>query len=166
MTINDTKNENRLLVLIGILKLLKAVMLVFLALQLHRLLDPNVGDKLKDFCVHARIDPYNRHVHAIIAKLTGVNPATLQRLRLGSYLYAALFATEGAGLVFRKKWAEYMTVVTTSLLLPLEVYEIFHGHHHAAKIILMLLNVAIVVYLVQQLWAKRASPDAAAEPAR
>ncbi|HET6246724.1 MAG TPA: DUF2127 domain-containing protein [Tepidisphaeraceae bacterium] len=145
-----------LLVLIGVTKVFKALMFLFLATQLHRLLDPNVGNSLRDFCHHVRVDPDNRHVHALIEKLTGVSPATLRRLRLGSYLYAALFATEGLGLIFRRKWAEYMTVITTSLLLPVEAYEIFHGHHHVGKIVFLVINVAIVVYLIGRLPKKEA----------
>jgi uncharacterized membrane protein (DUF2068 family) len=30
---------------------------------------------------------------------------------------------EGGGLFYRKRWAEWLTVVATSLLVPLEVYE-------------------------------------------
>ena len=148
---DEKRKTTELLVLIGCVKLLKAAMLIFLALELHRLLDPNIGDRMADFCHHIRIDPSNERVHALIARLTGVSPATLHRLRLGSYLYAGLFATEGLGLVLRKKWAEYLTVITTSLLLPLEVYEVFHGHHHIAKIIVIVINVAIVLYLLQRL---------------
>ena len=31
---------------------------------------------------------------------------------------------EGIGLLMRRLWAEYLTVIATAILLPLEVYEI------------------------------------------
>jgi uncharacterized membrane protein (DUF2068 family) len=148
---------NWILVLIGLAKLLKAAVLLFFALELHHLLDANMAKRMADGFHHVRIDPGNEHVHALIARATGISPATLHKIRLGSFLYAALFATEGVGLVLRKRWAEYFTTITTSLLLPLELYEIFHGHHHVAKIIVMLVNVLIVVYLVQRLLKSRKS---------
>jgi uncharacterized membrane protein (DUF2068 family) len=55
--------------------------------------------------------------------------------------------TEGIGLLLRKRWAEYFTIITTGGLVPLEIYEIAR-HVTAAKIVVLALNVAIVVYLV------------------
>jgi uncharacterized membrane protein (DUF2068 family) len=148
----DRRDASWILVLIGFGKLLKAAVLIFFALELHHLLDANMADRLAAGFHHVRIDPGNQRVHDLIAKATGVSPATLHKIRLGSYLYAALFATEGIGLVLRKRWAEYFTTITTSLLLPLEAYEIFHSHHHQlAKVIVMAVNVLIVIYLIQRL---------------
>ncbi len=58
-------------------------------------------------------------------------------------------------MILRKRWAEYLTVITTALLLPLEVYEIARGHHLAVKIIILVLNVAILLYLIGRLWKHR-----------
>jgi uncharacterized membrane protein (DUF2068 family) len=55
--------------------------------------------------------------------------------------------TEGVGLALRKRWAEYLTIISTASLLPLEVYEIAKGAS-PAKILVLLANIAIVVYLV------------------
>jgi uncharacterized membrane protein (DUF2068 family) len=55
--------------------------------------------------------------------------------------------TEGVGLALRKRWAEYLTIVSTASLLPLEVYEIAK-RPDAARIVVLLANIAIVAYLV------------------
>jgi uncharacterized membrane protein (DUF2068 family) len=55
--------------------------------------------------------------------------------------------TEGIGLALRKRWAEYLTIISTASLLPLEVYEILK-RASAPKIVVLLANIAIVVYLV------------------
>ena len=65
---------------------------------------------------------------------------------MGTFLYAGLFATEGLGLLLRKRWAEYFTIVTTSGLIPLEVFEIAR-HFTVAKLVVALVNVLIVWYL-------------------
>jgi uncharacterized membrane protein (DUF2068 family) len=148
------------LVLIGAAKLLKAILLLVLALNLHRLLNPDASKTLEAWVHHIRVDPGNRHVHALIARLTGISPEHLRELRVGSFLYAALFATEGTGLVLRQRWAEYFTTITTGLLLPLEVYEICVGHHRLIKTIVFLLNAAIVVYLVLRLRKERSGESA------
>jgi uncharacterized membrane protein (DUF2068 family) len=57
--------------------------------------------------------------------------------------------TEGVGLALRKTWAEYLTIISTASLLPLEVYEIAK-RADAARIVVLLANIAIVVYLVME----------------
>ena len=68
---------------------------------------------------------------------------------MGTFLYAGLFTTEGIGLLLRKRWAEYFTIVTTGGLIPLEIYELWR-HFTAAKTVVALINLAIVWYLVSR----------------
>jgi uncharacterized membrane protein (DUF2068 family) len=63
----------------------------------------------------------------------------------GTFLYAGLFATEGSGLLLRKRWAEYFTIVTTSGLIPLEVFELVR-HFTVTKLVVLIVNVLIVCY--------------------
>jgi uncharacterized membrane protein (DUF2068 family) len=64
--------------------------------------------------------------------------------------YGLLELVEGVGLWLDKLWAEYLTVIATSLLVPLEVYELVRkpGPLKAAGIAV---NVLIVVYLARRL---------------
>lgn len=65
--------------------------------------------------------------------------------------YAALELVEGIGLWSLKRWGEYVGAVGTSVLLPLEVYDII-DKTTILRIVLFLINVAAVIYLV---WSKR-----------
>ena len=47
--------------------------------------------------------------------------------------YAVLHGIEGVGLLLRKKWAEYFTVIASSLAIPYEIYELFHRTVHPAR---------------------------------
>ena len=49
--------------------------------------------------------------------------------------------------MLRKIWAEYVTLILTASFLPWEMFEIFR-HVTWIKIVLTLLNIAVVVYLV------------------
>ena len=57
---------------------------------------------------------------------------------------------EGVGLWQRRRWAEYLTVVATSLLVPLEVYELVH-HATLLKVGGLVVNLLIVAYLIHVL---------------
>jgi len=71
-------------------------------------------------------------------------------MSLVSMVYAALLLTEGIGLWFEFSWAAYLTVISTSLLLPFELYEVIE-RITAVRIGVLLLNLVIVLYLVYQL---------------
>jgi uncharacterized membrane protein (DUF2068 family) len=93
-----------------------------------------------------RVDPDNRFVHNVLAKIFRVTPKQLRELSLGTFVYAGLFAIEGTGLLLRKRWAEYFTIVTTSGLIPLEVVELVR-HFTVTKLAVLIVNVMIVWYL-------------------
>jgi uncharacterized membrane protein (DUF2068 family) len=94
-----------------------------------------------------RVDPDNRYVHGLLEKIFRVTPKQLKELSVGTFLYAGLFATEGFGLLLRKRWAEYFTIVTTGLLIPLEIFEMAR-HFTVTKVVVGIINALIVWYLV------------------
>jgi uncharacterized membrane protein (DUF2068 family) len=67
-------------------------------------------------------------------------------LAIGAIVYALLEGTEGVGLAMRRRWAEYLTVIATGLLIPYEAYEVIHKVT-LFKVGALLLNVAVVGYL-------------------
>jgi len=67
-------------------------------------------------------------------------------LAFSAIVYAALEATEGVGLVMRRRWAEYLTVIATGILIPYEAYEVIL-HPTLFKVGALLLNLAVVGYL-------------------
>ncbi|MFI5381020.1 MAG: DUF2127 domain-containing protein [Tepidisphaerales bacterium] len=149
------KTGSSWLILIGLSKLLKALLLFTVAAGAHRLLQRDVETTVRHWARAVRADPDNRMLHPLLAKVTGLSHRRMEEIALGTMLYGALFATEGIGLLLRKRWAEYLTVTTTAGLLPLEVYELFH-HFRWAKVLVLGVNLAIVAYLVAILRRSRA----------
>ena len=66
-------------------------------------------------------------------------------------VYALVEGIEAVGLWYAKRWAEYLTLIVTASLLPVEVYELSE-HATPFKILALIVNVAVVAYL---LYAKR-----------
>jgi uncharacterized membrane protein (DUF2068 family) len=67
-------------------------------------------------------------------------------LAISAMVYAALEATEGVGLAMRRRWAEYLTVIATGILIPYEAYEVIM-RPTLFKVGALLLNLAVVGYL-------------------
>jgi uncharacterized membrane protein (DUF2068 family) len=136
-----------LLRLIAIFKFFKAALLIALGVGLFRLLHKDIGSVLEHWCEALRLDPGSHFVNKALAKATKVSPGQMKQLGVGSFLYAGLFLAEGTGLWLRKRWGEWLTVIITSSLVPVELYEI-HRHPSWMKVGVLAVNVAIVVYLI------------------
>ena len=61
------------------------------------------------------------------------------------------------GLWLRKRWGEWATIIITSTLLPLEVYEIYR-HLTWIRVAILLINVGIVIYLIWRIRTAEATP--------
>src|SRR5947209_15640201 len=86
-----------------------------------------------------RVDPDNRFIHAVLAKMLVMDDHKLKEISAGTFFYAALLLTEGIGLLMKKHWAEYFTIITTASLMPLEIYELVE-HVSAAKLLVLIVN--------------------------
>ena len=80
----------------------------------------------------------------LLAYVGAYNHITI--LAVSGLAYAALEATEGVGLAMRRRWAEYLTVIATGILIPYEAYEVIL-HATLLKVGALALNVAVVGYL-------------------
>ena len=152
------------ILLIGLFKLLKGLLLIAVGIGALNLLHKNVAQVVNHWVEILRVDPDNRFIHATAGKLFSITPKQLKALSVGTFFYAALLLIEGTGLLMRKHWAEYFTVVTTAVLIPLEIYELVE-HFSWAKIVVLLVNIAIVVYLIARLRKSRAAPERSQAPA-
>jgi len=142
------------LALIACFKLVKATLLLAVAVGLLKLIHSDVGALVEHWVTVFRGDPDNRYIHLALAKIAGLNPHQLEALSAGSFFYAALLFTEGFGLWFEKGWAEYLTIIATSSFIPLELYELARGVS-VNKCLVLLINLVIVGYLVWILRSKR-----------
>jgi uncharacterized membrane protein (DUF2068 family) len=151
------KQKSGIVTLIGIIKLIEALLLLIVATGAHHLLHRDMGETLHAWIKDLHMDPDGGYLRKGISKLLSVDVKTLQELSVVLYIYFALHLIEGVGLLMHKRWAEYFTVISTSLLVPLEVYELFHKFS-ATKVIVLIANLAVVAYLIYRLRAGRKEP--------
>jgi uncharacterized membrane protein (DUF2068 family) len=135
------------LLAIALFKLTKGVLLVIVGIGALKLLHRDVAETVSHWIDVLRVDPDNRLIHGLLTRVISVTPKQLEAASVGTFIYAALLLTEGTGLLLRKRWAEYFTIISTAGLIPLEVYEI-HRHLSSPKIVVLLVNIAIVIYLI------------------
>ena len=87
-------------------------------------------------------------VHRIVERLHSLHAGQIELIGAGAVAYGVLEIVEGAGLFRRKRWAEWLTVIATSLLVPFELYELVRKPS-ALKAAGLVVNVLIVLYLLR-----------------
>jgi uncharacterized membrane protein (DUF2068 family) len=150
----SSQSSSVVLVLIGIFKLVKALLLIVIGIGAIKFLHRDVAGTVTHWIQVLRVDPDNRYLHGMLVKIFRVTPRQLKELSVGTFFYAGLFAVEGVGLLLRKHWAEYFTIVTTSLFIPLEIFELAR-HFTVTRLVVGLVNVLIVWYLVARVRSRR-----------
>jgi uncharacterized membrane protein (DUF2068 family) len=117
------------------------------ALGAHHLVHKDIADFVSKWIAHLHLDLDNRYIDRALSKLLSLDDRKLRVISAGTFCYAGLLLTEGIGLLLRRRWAEYFTVIVTGSLIPLEVYHLLR-HVTLARLILLGVNVAVVWYLI------------------
>jgi len=144
------KGHSRGLMMIAAFKLLKAAALLALGFGELHYLHRDLSRELAHWVDLLRVDPHNHYLLWLMERVAKVDENKLRELSVGTFFYAGLFLSEGIGLSLRKRWAEYLTIVSTGSLMPVEVYELVR-RPSLIKVGVLVLNVLIVAYLVREL---------------
>ena len=86
-----------------------------------------------------------------IDRLFSLRSTTLHLVGAALAVYATVEGIEAIGLWMQKRWAEYLTLIVTASLMPLEIYELTQ-RVSPFKLVALIVNLAVVIYL---LFAKR-----------
>jgi len=142
----DPPRSRRFLRLIALERMARGVLLLAAGVYLLFHLSSAFG-RLADHAIRAiELDPRRPFLHRFVAYLHRLHASELRIAALFALGYGALELVEGTGLWLDQLWAEYLTVIATSLLLPFEVYELVR-RPSVWKAGGIVVNVAIVVYL-------------------
>jgi uncharacterized membrane protein (DUF2068 family) len=136
--------------IIGAMKLASGLIAVAAGFGIFRLLHRDLGETLERYAMRLHLDPEDRLVQTVVTRVANITPKQLKLLGIGTFFYATLHLVEGTGLILLQKWAEYLTVIATSSLIPLELYEIAEKRS-LVRVSILLVNIAIVIYLVYKL---------------
>ena len=135
---------------IAVFKLAKGLLLLLVGLGLLNLVYTEIATLFSLLLEALHLNADNHYLHALVLKVDALQPHSVLTMSVVSMAYAGLLFTEGLGLWFERAWAAYLTVIATSVFIPLELYEIIE-RITAPRLSILLLNVVIVLYLITQL---------------
>jgi uncharacterized membrane protein (DUF2068 family) len=129
-------------------KLAKATFLLLVAFGAFAAIHRDVHESAVHCVRWCGLDPTEGKIEHVLSKLTGLTPHRLAEVGAGAIVFACFVLVEAWGLWNRRVWAELLTIVATSLLVPVEVYELCR-HPSLGKVAMLLVNVLIVLYLAR-----------------
>jgi uncharacterized membrane protein (DUF2068 family) len=144
----SSESGGRLLWLIALERTLRGLLLLAAGIYLLAKAGADYGDIANHLARRLELDPRRPFVRHAVEKLGHLKKHEVRLFGALAIGYAGLEIVEGVGLFYRKRWAEWLTVVATSLLVPLEIYELVR-HPSPLKAIGIAVNIAIVAYLVR-----------------
>jgi len=147
-----------LLRLIGVFKLAKAAVLLCGGIAAVAFSPAELGTRVAEWVRDFHLDPGAAYVRDALAHLTGVPARRLHELGVAMFIYSSLFLTEGIGLLCLQHWAEWVALISTAGLIPIEIYELFKRLTIVRGGILAI-NVAVVAYLLARLVRRRVNPN-------
>ena len=131
---------------IGIYKLIEGLLFVVVGIGVFKLVHQDIGEVLTRWIGAVHVDPNNRHFLKVLAKLCAVSDRKLEELGAGTFFYAGIYLTQGLGLIYKKTWAEYFTIIVTASFIPVELY-LATQHLTAARVVATLVSLGTVWYL-------------------
>jgi uncharacterized membrane protein (DUF2068 family) len=132
---------------IALYKLVKVILLLATAYEVVRLQNSSILAQIYNWMATLPSGLERDVVRNALIKFSGLTHAELRFVRAVTLVYATIFSVEGVGLWMRRRWGEWLTIIVTASLIPLEIWEFLRGPNYG-KTALIVVNVAIVWYLV------------------
>lgn len=132
---------------IGAYKIFKGVLALIGGLLLLRLMHRNLPDLALHWMERVGIEQHSALGKLILHRLLLIHHRNIAWLAAALFAYLPLACAEGVGLMLRKVWAEWLTVVTTFALIPFEVREIILRPTWP-RVLILILNILVLIYLI------------------
>jgi len=139
--------------LIGLFKLGKGLLFLLVGLGLATFIQKDTADQVIGWMRLLSLRQENRYIGNLLSWAIGYDRRGIGALEASILVYSMLLLTESAGLLLLKRWAEYLTALTTASFIPLEVWSDMR-RFGLTKTVLLLLNVLTVWYLSVRLWPR------------
>jgi uncharacterized membrane protein (DUF2068 family) len=145
----QTRND-RLLPWIAAERTFRAVVLIVVGIVLLTNPHTDWGSEITHLAQRLGLNPNSNWVHRIVADVRRIHGNEDVFFGVVAIAYGTLEGVEAYGLWRRRRWAEWLTVLATSLLLIPEVWELTKSIS-LLKAGALVANIFIVVYLLRRL---------------
>jgi uncharacterized membrane protein (DUF2068 family) len=132
---------------IAVFEAFKGALVLAAGLGLLSLVHHDVQAFAERLVRHSHLDPAHHYPRIFIQAASHMKDSRLRSLAALALLYATVRFVEAYGLWHVRAWAEWFAIISGSVYIPIEIYELFHRTTWMRALVLAT-NLAIVAYLL------------------
>jgi len=132
----------------------KGILVLAVGLGLLGFIHRDLQQVAEHIVKHLHLNPSSHYPRIFLAVASRLDDARLWALAGGAVAYSGLRLVEAVGLWKSRRWAEWLGALSGGIYVPVEIYEVARKVT-ATRLVLLIFNVAMVAYLVWDLWQQR-----------
>lgn len=140
--------------LVALLEAAKGAVVILAGLGFLALLHRNVQAVAEEIVRHLHFNPASHYPRIFLDAAAQVTDARLWMMALTAAVYATVRLVEAYGLWREQVWAEWFGILSGSIYLPVELYELT-VHATVVKLGILAVNVGVVGWLGRERWRGR-----------
>jgi uncharacterized membrane protein (DUF2068 family) len=140
--------------IIAIYKFCKTLLVLGVAWGLFRLVHADLDSVSDRVLALFHLKAEFRLVRELREQFVGLSPRELRLGGVDALVCAVLFAAEGLGLWWEKKWAEWMVIINSGILVPFEIKAVW-VHPDWLRGSILVINLLIIFYIARIVWLNR-----------
>lgn len=140
--------------IVALFEAAKGVVVILAGFGLLALIHRNVQDVVEDIVRHLHFNPAKHFPRIFLDVVASVNDAHLWAMAATALVYAVVRFVEAYGLWNQRPWAEWFAILSGSIYLPVEAYELTVSVS-VVKVCILLVNLLVVGWLAWVRWQAR-----------
>lgn len=139
---------------IALVEASKGLLVLLVGFEVFTHLHTNFQDLAEQLVAHFHLNPASAYPHTFVDFAAQLTDARLGILSVFALAYTLLRFVEAYGLWFGRRWAEWFAVLSSSIYIPFEMYEGFHGNIWLSLFMLMV-NIVVIVFMLNALFDRQ-----------
>ena len=145
---SEAKKKGTFLKVIIVQKVVAGAVELVLAFGILNFAGEDLAEIIRHAAFYLGVAEENHFIQWTLKKAGALHTNTILGVSLSLLLLGGLALLEAYGLHMRRKWGEWLTVISTSLFIPYEIW-ILIAHPSMIKLSILVFNCAIVYYLAK-----------------
>lgn len=125
----------------------KGLLVLLVGFELLSFIHKDIHEAAMRLVEHIHLNPASHYPRVFLDLTERIDDAKLWGMALAAAMYSVVRMVEAVGLWLRKSWAEWFAVLTGSMYIPVEVFEVFRSATWP-RITVLIVNLGVVSYLL------------------
>lgn len=126
---------------------LKGLLVLMAGFGLLSFLHKDINESAMHLVEYFHFNPSSHYPRIFLSLAEHITDAKLWHMAIAAAMYSIVRMIEAVGLWLRKTWAEWFAVLTGSMYIPVEIFEVYRRVTWP-RVTVLSINVVVVLYLL------------------